>query len=186
MFIDNICGDEIYLENWKQIYEEYIFEVKDKDYAYYLKLEREVDNLTFKLNKIQLCVTTLEKYLNLYLLRGVDFKQEAQEVAEVLRKEVSFNAKFNLDDPKSYIKNLEMAVNRSKQFAIRLKDKKDEKDNLLPKGDGKKIEKSQFDRIIMSLSVFAKFYIDKNVVTVSEFVSIYLSMRESNKPTQDA
>lgn len=185
LFIDNMCG-ELTLLYWDQIYSEYIYEIKDTDYVYLLKLESEINGIKFKLNKIQLSVTLLEKYLYIYLLRKIDFTSDKEELIKSLKKELFFSGKFDFNEPKKYLHELEMIVSRSKQFVTQLDLKEDERTRLLPKGENKKIDKITFDKLLANLSQYMKFYIHKNTVTVSEFVAMYINMRDSVKKLKDA
>ncbi len=179
IFIENICGVP-YLKHWPTIYKEYIDALEDKDYCYIVKLEIEIEQLHLKVNKIQAIIKVLKGYLELKKY-GEDWKTDVDEMRIILRKELSFLGTFDLNDYDGYIKELELCANLAKSFLSKIKAKEAEKELLLPKDSSEKIEPKQFDKVIVKLSKYMGYQIDKRRIMTSEFVDIYVEMRESLK-----
>lgn len=179
VFIENICGVP-YLKEWPTIYKEYIDALEDRDYCYIIKLEIEIEQLNLKVNKIQAIIKVLKGYLELKSY-GDDCKPDVDQMRAILRRELSFLGNFDLENREEYLSELEKATNLAKSFLGKIAVKEEEKLRVLPKGENDKIEPKQFDKIIVKLSKYMGYQIIKKRIMASEFVDIYVDMRESLK-----
>ena len=80
----------------------------------------------------------------------------------------------------SYVRDLQVVLNRAQRLQVEIEEKKAELSIIQgEQKEGEKTTRKQFDQLITSVSIYAKFHIDKKSVTVSEFVEYYTARRES-------
>lgn len=155
---------EILTAVWNEIYEQYVIAIKDKEQAYIIRLNKEINALEFDLKLFNLCVRRLEI-------------EHSDEVLEALKKVVPVSEKFNPNDLEQYKKDLNLAITRSKRLVIEIENKKGELSKITPK-KGERMSKIEFDKVIIRVSKYMQYKIDKKTTTVSEFVQMVDDMRQ--------
>jgi hypothetical protein len=178
-FIDCVCDSNLQVlivpgkkatieqlkQAWRNIYEQYSDSVQDSDQKYAIKLSRDVNLLATKLNLINVIVERLEL-------------QHNPEILLELKKLLNLPGKFDPEDTLQYRKDLKMAVSLSKQFFIKLKSKEAELQNLLPVAQIGGVDRAHFDNLIIQLSKYLKFQINRRQMVTSEFVGMITEMRK--------
>ena len=157
--------DMILYTAWESIYEQYVDALKDKDQMYILKLTKKINALEFDIKLIQLCIKRL----------SVEF---SADVLAALKKVIPVPGKFNPDDAEQYAKDLSIAVTRSKSLILEIENKKGELSRVTPKKASEKMDRTAFDALIIRISKYMQFKVDKKKTTVSEFVQMIVDMRE--------
>jgi len=151
---------------WETIYEQYIDALKDKDQMYILKLTKQINALEFDIKLIQLCIKRLSV-------------EHSPEVLSQLKKVISVPGKFNPEDAEQYAKDLSVAITRSKSLILDIENKKGELSRITPKNASEKMDRGSFDGLIVKISKYMHFRVDKKQTTVSEFVQMVVDMRET-------
>lgn len=156
---------------WLQIYDKYVSIIGDSQFNHIIQLQKEIQLLDFKIDWINLCVSALKI-------------EKSDEVITSLKKAMPVFGKFDIKNGEEYLKDLQRVVNNGKRFVIELKEKEIELKNLLSK-DSDEINKDYFDKLIVTVSQFMKFHIDKNKTSVSEFANMIADMKRHNKALED-
>lgn len=162
---DLIAGTKL-ISTWTGIHEAFMDGMRDKEGLYKIRLLGKINHLEFTYRHIHLCV----QYLSI---------AHDQEIITLLQRVVSVGM-FNPEDMKSYMNDLQVVLNRAQGLLAVIEEKKAEL-AIIQKQEtpGEKPTRKQFDQLITQVSIFAKFHIDKRVITVSEFIEYYTSRRES-------
>lgn len=137
---------------WNVIYEEYNELSDDGGNQVFFQMIKQKTILQNKIFITQTCIDGLKNYYNL-------------ELVNVLKK-MGFNFKFSKE---SLIRDLQKVVAKSKPFLLQLTKLNKE---IQPFLSGDQLKISDFDDILVSLSKFQGYRINKNEVSVSEFVKI--------------
>ena len=161
-------SDAILRAAWDNIYSEYIDCVKDTEQIYISKLSKDINVLTTKLNLIALVVERLS------------IKHDADIVAE-LRKVISVPGDFNPANRDAYKKDLERVVSLSKTLYMQREEKRAEMSRLMPMEGTGKIDHSHFDALIVQISKYMKFQINRRQIFVGEFVAMMIDLRGAVK-----
>ena len=151
-------------EAWDTIYEQYIDRIKDKDQLYILKLAQQINVIQTKIQITSLCLTRLSV-------------QHSDEIIIELRKILQFPGEFNPEDPRQYFKDLELVVTISKKFYMDLEEKMQEYNQLTSSNTGEEIKHEYFDTLIVQVSKYMKFKINRFEILMSEFVSMLRDMK---------
>lgn len=159
----NATGEEL-VSAWNDIYDQYVIAVNDKEQQYILRLTKEINCLEFDYKLIGLCVTRLEI-------------EHSEEVLGILKKLVPTNLKFNPADIEQYKKDLSLIISKSKRMIVEIENKRGELGRLAPE-KGERVNRSEFDKMIVRASKYMQYKIDKKATTVSEFVQIIDEMRK--------
>lgn len=182
IFIKCICDNDLsglgtgnVEEVWNNMYAEYLDLIKDKDQTYKMKLIKEIEVLSLKLSKIQLIVTILSEQLKLKHA-GIEVVDE-KLLLEKLKKEISITGKFDMNDAKEYMNSLNMIINRAKRWIVEIENKKSELEKLKPKDGEGVVDRAHFDGLLIKLSKYMQFHVDKLKITVSEFINMIVDMR---------
>lgn len=154
-------------QTWNGIHEAFLDGMKDKEGAYKLTIKGKILSHEYQYELIQKCVKALEIAYD-------------PEIMDILRAHIRVSGEFNPDDRASYFKDLQILLNRAQGIQMKIKNLEAEY-AMLEAGDkaGGKTTRKQFDQLIAQVSIYAKFHIDKKLVTVSEFIEYYTSRRES-------
>ena len=165
LIISGDHDDMILYAAWETIYEQYVDALKDKDQMYILKLTKQINALEFDIKLIQLCIKRLSV-------------EHSPEVLAALKKIILVKGSFNPDDAEQYAKDLSVAVTRSKSLILEIENKKGELNRITPKKASDKMDRTAFDALIVRISKYMQFKVDKKETTVSEFVQMIVDMRE--------
>lgn len=164
--LDNIPQHSLQ-QTWNGIHEAFLDGMKDKEGAYKITIKNKIQTLEKQYELIQRCVKALEIAYD-------------PEIIDILMAHIRVSGEFNPDDRVSYFKDLQILLNRAQGIQLKIKNLEAEY-SMLEAGDkaGEKTTRKQFDQLIAQVSIYAKFHIDKKLVTVSEFIEYYTSRRES-------
>lgn len=94
-------------------------------------------------------------------------------------KTLGFRFKFNPEDPKQYLKDLQMTVTQSKSLLLRLDQRKKDLETLRGQDDGKTTD---YESVLTELGKFQRYRLNTKETTVAEFVAILKRFKEANKP----
>lgn len=160
------CSGDILLKTWEPIYEAFLDGMKDSDGLYKIRLIGKINHLQFNYEHIQLCVKFLQMA---YHPDIVAILQSYMRVGE-----------FNVEDMESYYRDLQVVLTRAQKIQQQIQEKRAEL-SVIQKSNSpeEKTTRKQFDQLIASVSIYAKFHIDKRIITVSEFIEYYTSRREN-------
>lgn len=153
------------VDAWSQIYEQYIDCIQDTEQKHLIKLSREINILTTKLNLINLIIERLNV-------------KHSDEILHALRQLINVPGKFDANDREQYAKDLKVAISLSKMLYVQLQEKEHELGKIMPTKAGK-IERSHFDALIINVSKYMKFQINRREITVGEFIAMMIDMRNS-------
>ena len=175
---DNI--PEITLKQlWETLFEQFLDGVQDSEGAQKSKLIGKINNLKFTYELIQFSVKALQYGYE----RGIFDR----EIIQTLQKHVRVNGFDNPKDPVAFNHDLQIILNWAQGIQIDILTKEKEYEMLQAGAKmGEKTTRKQFDQLITSVSIYAKFHIDKRIVTVSEFIEYYTSRRESFEAMEEA
>jgi hypothetical protein len=145
-------------EAWEKIYNEYLSLTKNKEQLYIYSLQKDILLLEFKLVQINSCIA--------YLVTEKD-----EEVLRELRKVLYLYGKFDPSDPEGYVRDLQAVASNAQRFVIERDEKIKELDGLL-KDAPEKANEGTFEDLIIRISKYMGFRVDRTIVTVSEFASM--------------
>lgn len=137
---------------WATIYDEYSDLSKSESTQAFFQLLKQKTTLQNKLFITQLCIDSLK----------VNY---SRELVNVLRK-LGHNFKFTRE---SLTSDLKKVVAKSKPLVIRLKKLEE---NIAPYLSAEDLSRSDFEDILVSLSKFQGYRLNKSEITVTEFVNI--------------
>jgi hypothetical protein len=155
---------------WEAIFERFLDAMKDSDGLYMMRLNAKINTLEFNYKFIHLCLERLR----------VGYSRFA---ADCLRKLIRVDGELNPEDQDRYFRALQTVQNRAQRLQVEIGDKKAEK-ALLEKtttGSTVQLTREHFDNLIGQVSRYMKFYIDRRIVSIGEFVSFYMQMREEGE-----
>lgn len=151
-FIDAYCNNINVPENWEEILQEWAWLMKDQD-------GQRMFGLADKIVRWK-CHVDFVEYATLLLERRYD-----EEVAERLNQEY----------PGDYRSSEQIALTRSlvgtRKYELSIME--DEYARLMNTGKGEKATEADFEKNIQHLSKFQGYRLDKQVITVAEYGSIY-------------
>lgn len=154
-------------QTWEAIYEQFIDGVQDAEGIQKTKLNGKINHMVFTYELIQLSAKFLAQAYH-------------PEVIERLRRHIRVTGNFNFDNREEYFHDIQIILNRAQGIQADIENKKIEYKMLMAGGKvNLKTTQRQFDQLIAQVSIYAKFHIDKKIVTVSEFIEYYTSRRES-------
>ena len=156
---------------WAVIYEQFLDGMKDKEGIRRLRLMGKINHLNFIYELVHLCVRFLEQAYD-------------REILDILRRHIALVGAFNPEDMEGYFKDLQNLLTRAQSIKAQILDKTAEYAALGGK-PGQKVTAEQFGRLIASVSIFAKFHIDKKSVTIAEFINYYMNMRETSDAIEE-
>ena len=152
---------------WASIYETFLDGMQDKEGMRKSKLYGKINNLEFTYELVQLVAR--------FLTIGYH-----PEVIETLRKHMRVTGNFNPDNPEEYKNDIQVILNRAQGMKAEIKTIEIELNAIKAyEKPGEKTTRKQFDQLIAHVSIYAKFHIDKKIVSVSEFIEYYISRREN-------
>lgn len=137
---------------WGKIYDEYSDLSKSEGTQAFFQLLKQKTTLQNKIFITQVCIDSLKT-------------NYSSELANVLKK-LGYNFKFTRESLESDLKKV---VAKSKPLVIRLKKLEE---NIAPYLGAEDLKQSDFEDILVSLSKFQGYRLDKNHITVIEFVNI--------------
>lgn len=154
-------------EAWEEIYDEYVFYLKDKTQEYFESLTRTHNILLTKIQAVDLVIYRLSI-------------QHSDEIVKELKKLLpGLSGKFNAQDVEGYRKDLKKAQQDAKILIAQADQKKQELEKLIEQRNGEKIDRTQFDKMLIQISKHMKYHINKYTVTVSEFINMILDINET-------
>ena len=148
---------------WEALFSEYCEISGTPQFQRLLSLTKEIGSHQSKLLTIQLCTKVL----------GYRYSQRCV----LTLKRLGYNYKFNIQDPAGYVKDLKSVFTKSKTTELALDQALNEYQKLLNSSGGSQLTEDHFEKILVELSKFMGFRIDRKQVTVSEYVAI-LKRRE--------
>lgn len=143
---------------WGDIYDEYSDLSKSEGTTAFFQLLKQKTTLQNKIFITQTCIDSLKE-------------NYSEELVKVLKK-LGYNFKFTRETLASDLKKV---VAKSKPLLIRLKKLEE---NITPYLNAEDLKKSDFEDILVSLSKFQGYRLDKKQITVSEFVNILNNYKE--------
>lgn len=156
LIIEGEATPEALSEVWAKIYQEYIDLMGNTSNDYMLTLMMEVNRLYFRHESIVRAVELLRSY-------------RFDELVSMLKKE-GFNLQFNPNDADAYGNDLKKVTTRAKSLLVEMEQKKSQLDLLKQtKGSGS-VTREFFDKILVTLSKFMGFKINKDKTTVTEYI----------------
>lgn len=150
---------------WKIIYEEFSEGMADREGLHRIKLQAKINRAEFDYDLIQLCVKRLSLAYSPHIL-------------ETLKQHIRVTGEFNPEDQNAYFNDLQVILTRSRTMLQKIDEMKAEYAILSSReGNQAAPTKQHFDTLIAQVSLFAKFHIQKQAITVGEFIEYYRSMR---------
>lgn len=158
LIIEGEASSDQLLEMWQQIYEEYLDMTGAHRNNYALTLTAEINELFFR---------------HVSIVEGVNIlrKHRFDDLVAMMHKS-GYRFPFNPLDPAKYQQDLDRVINRAKTLLVDIENKQAQLKALRKGDDGEKISRLYFDKLLAMLSKFQGYRIDKEVTTVSEYVSI--------------
>lgn len=146
-----------------EIYEQFFDTIKDKEQEYIQKLVKEINLSEFKYNLITVGVRYFE-------CAAILKRERDEEVLAILSRMIIINKNDSL----------KIIVARSKRFLEQIDTKRKELEALAPGSNkgGKKADSEYFNFLIVQISKYMKFFVDKRVVTVAQFAQMILDLRK--------
>lgn len=146
------------------VYEEFADAIKDSEQSYYEILCKEINILESKYLCIQLGVKYMEVVENI-----------SKEAYEEMRNQLKKILPIRDND------SLQVILGRSVRLVTELEEKKAELEKIKPTSEGEVADRKYFTHVIIQLTKFYKFQIDKFKTSVAEFAEMIIDMRETNK-----
>lgn len=172
LIISGKPDDADLLAAWGTIWQEFLDGMQDKKAQHKVKLMNEVDKLEFDYRVIQMCVQRLSF-------------GPAQWAVEQLRRRVRVSGDFNPEDQATYFQQLLIVMNQALSLKHRLTERQAELNIVYKKeGAGSPLTFQQFDTLITRVALFAKFQINRQKTTVSEFMEYYKEMKSQEAALQ--
>lgn len=169
---DNI--PEITLKQiWDSIYEQFVDGIQDKEGIEKTRIMGKINHLKFTYELIQLSAKFLETAFH-------------PEIIQVLSKHIRVTGNFNPDNIIEYRRDIQILLNRAQGIQADIQSMEaglrmvKMGDNVTPKSTLK-----QFDQLVAQVSIYAKFHVDKKLVSVGEFIEYYSSMRNSQEAIEE-
>lgn len=159
---------------WETLFEQFLDGVQDSEGAQKSNLIGKINNLKFTYELIQ---------------RAAKFLEQAYhpDIITTLSKHIRVSGNFNWDNREEYLWDIQILLNWAQGIQIDILTKEKEYEMLQAGAKvGEKTTRKQFDQLITAVSIYAKFHIDKRIVTVSEFIEYYTSRRESFEAMEEA
>lgn len=158
---------------WATIYQEFIDGMQDKRSQFRVRLVNEIDKLSYDYRVIQLCVQRLS-------IGPCDW------AIEQLRRRVRVAGEFNPEDQAHYFHQLLIVMNHSLSLKHRLTERQAELKIIYNReGAGAALTIQHFDSLIATVSLFAKFQINRQKTTVSEFMELYKEMKRQEAAVRE-
>lgn len=151
-------------EAWELIFDQYLQIANGQKYVLLL---RRLKDVAIMRNKTVLASR---------LIDVLEMKYNEKLVASL--KLIGFRQKFDPRDVKGYFNDISKAKKQVKNDLFTL----EEMEKEAKKEESGEVKESDFDQILTELSRFQGYRLDKNVITVSEYVNILNNYREVNKP----
>jgi len=155
-------------ECWDVMHEDYIYAIGDSEQKLYLRLYKEVSELTTRIHLIRRIIEVLYNY-------------RVKKMEDILNKELKSSFKFDSSKPEEYDKLLQKAYSKSKSLIIQY-DLKNIQLKAIEKGQekngGQKPTREYFSGIINVMRIVHKCPIDKKVITAFEYIDL---VRLTNK-----
>jgi hypothetical protein len=151
------CKQDILQHAWEQIYQEYAEKTGTNTYKLLMNLSRDVGYLESKRYIIAICLKVLQH-------------RPDQKCIKIL-KDYGYKLQFDISTPEKYIEDINQVANRTGALSVAIEQKRTEIINSTKKLNGREVTRDHFDMMIASISKYMGIRIDRDVVTVSEFIS---------------
>lgn len=138
-----------------EIYEEFLHNIQGTEQGYAQKLLSQIGLLSLKYEVVQTYV------------RVLTFRDEPE-----IRKFISGIIRINKND------SCEVILNRSKRLLQEIENKRAEYAMVANVAGGKEPDRKYFNHLIIEVSKYVKFQVDKYKMLLAEFVEILEDMRE--------
>lgn len=166
-------SDEDLIAAWGVIYQEFLDGMQDKKAQHRVKLKSEIDKLEYDYRVIQMCIQRLSI-------------GPSQWAVEQLRRRVRVPGDFNPEDQAQYFQQLVVVLNQALSLKHRLAERQAEMKIVYQQsGAGERLTIQHFDHLITRVSLFAKFQINRQKTTVSEFMELYREMKAQEQALRD-
>jgi hypothetical protein len=159
------------LEAWSNIHEEYVDLMGDNNQKYYLQLSKEAMVLKAKIALVE---------SSIYLLSEMYVKK----IADRLVKMLGGSFKFDFKNKKSYQKDIQGLINRSKSLHIEYKLKQSQVETLEQEQKGEQPTRESFIVIFINLRAYYKYHVPNNI-TVLEFCKMLKDLINHNEKLKD-
>lgn len=165
--------EEYLITIWESIYEQFLDGMENREGIHVYKLHGKINYLNFTYKLIHLCVK--------YLQMAYD-----PEILDLLKPHIRVTGQFNPDDKPSYFQDLQVILNRAQRMLLDIENKKAELAVIEKRQKpAEKATRKQFDQLIAQVSIYAKFHIDKKIVTVSEFIEYYVARKQNYEALEE-
>jgi hypothetical protein len=162
-FVRQTCNDSVNPETL----EEFLNQVKDKKAAYIQRLVREINIMETNFNLVQLIVKRL----------SIKLDETAVQNNGLLSREELWKTLTGII-PVRKTDSLQLVVSRSKRILMDLRAKQEELKRIMPIGEGSKIDRKWFSRLIIEVEKFFKIQIDRERKYLCDFVELVIDMKE--------
>ena len=150
------------VDAWEQIFDQYLQISNSQQYALLL---RRLKDIAIMRNKTVLA---------LQLVQVLELKYN-EKIVQTLRL-LGYRQKFDVSSLESYAKDIQRAKKQVKSDLLNLEEMEEKAKNR-SKGE---VKEADFDQILTELSRFQGYRLDKNKVTVSEYIHILNNYRAVN------
>lgn len=148
-------------EAWEKIWFEYCDLTGNPEYRNMLTLIRDVSYLENKMLTIRLC---LQKIIH----------TPDEKCISILVK-YGYRQKFDHSDPVKFYQDIQMVINQSKTIEIEILQKRKEIEKQKEVKHGK-ITAGYFDQMLLTMSKYMGYRLDRKILTVSEYALIVKMM----------
>lgn len=158
LLIEGDATEEQLKEAWDALYNEYLDATAKNGSNDVMTLLNEFDALYYKYAVVEKCVEILRWYNDDRLI--------------AILKERGFNFPFDDSNVEQYLKDLDRVMTRSKKFLVDMEIRRKQLDAIQKANSGAKIDRAYFDTILVTLSKFAGYHVNEEVITVSRYVAL--------------
>lgn len=168
------ADDADILPVWNELFREFIYKMKTEDGEYIERKVKEYNLLNAKIGAVTGIIRFVEWLLDVAVI-DVDLSSFAKLLTEWTGLPISLSCK----DKKQCLSVLEMVVAHTKRWWSEAEIIKGEIGTSVSGDDGKdKMDRDYFDHLIVTLSVYCKFHVNRKETTVGEFVVMVHQLRK--------
>jgi len=158
LLIEGEAPAETLKSTWETLYEEYLDLTANTGNNEVLQLLNEFDGLFYKYAVIENCVEILRV-----------FKED--DLVAILRSR-GFNFPFDHNDTERYLKDLDRVMVRAKKILVDMDIRRKQLESIQKASEGTKIDRPYFDTILVTLSKFAGFHVNEDIISVSRYAAL--------------
>jgi hypothetical protein len=159
---------ELLHKAWEELYVGYLEGTCSPEQLKIFILQKDIKLLNLKLSKVNLLITMVQ-------IRPDD------DMLNELKKDLALNVKFDTSDKEQFIKDVHVAVTKSKSIILQLKNKQSELDGIVSNNENEEsqaLDIKYFDTLLNALSDYTGYFIVPEKITVSRFIDLLISRRK--------